>query len=45
MLTEKELREFIKDYPEALWAQAYRLGLKDKALELAPKIEELLNKK
>ena len=45
MLTEQELRDWIKELPKGNIAAAYRLGLKDKSLELAPQIEELLNKK
>lgn len=43
-MTDEELRQWIKENPNTRLAQAYRLGLKDKALELAPKIEELMNK-
>lgn len=43
-IDEEIMRKVIKVYPNGVVAQAYRMGRKDKALELAPKIEELMNK-
>ena len=45
MNEEETIRDVIKVYPNSVVAQAYWLGLKDKALELSPQIEKLLNKK
>jgi hypothetical protein len=42
-MNEIELREYIKYFPNTQTAAAYRLGLKDKSLELAPQIEKLIN--
>lgn len=42
-MTDEELKKYIEENPGMLVAQAYRLGLKDKALELAPQIEQLIN--
>lgn len=44
MNEEETIRDVIKVYPNSVVAQAYRMGLKDKSLELAPKIEKLMNK-
>jgi hypothetical protein len=41
-MTEAELLILIRNNPDSLISQAYRLGLKEKSLELAPEIEQLM---
>lgn len=43
-IDEETMRKVIKVYPNSVVAQAYRMGLKDKSLELAPEIEKLMKK-
>lgn len=43
-ITEEDIRRFIRAYPNSSVAQAYRMGLKDKSLELATEIEKLMKK-
>lgn len=42
-MTDQELLKFIQSFPNSPEAHAYRLGLKNKSLELAPFIEKLVN--
>jgi hypothetical protein len=43
-MTETELRQLIKNNPDSLYAQCYRLGRKLANLELTKEIEELYRK-
>lgn len=43
-ITEEDIRRFVRVYPNSYVAQAYRMGRKDKSLELAPEIEKLMKK-
>jgi hypothetical protein len=40
-MTEEQVRIYIKKYPRSVLAMAYRMGLKDKSMELSPMIEKL----
>jgi hypothetical protein len=41
-MTEKQVRIYIKEYPSSVLAMAYRMGLKDKSMEVSPMIEKII---